>query len=714
VTLYFTLLAFHSSLIAFQLGIPLSHNQKQNAMKASLHFKAIIFSGATFFSSFVFGQNSETKVWVSFENINAVPQLNDKGSLVSSNQAMNQLILNHNIKNVNRPLSNSRNEELNQVVELTCSCDQNSLINDLLSAEKLVKKIEKAPVYQTLDLPNDYSSAFANDYALNLINANAAWDLTHGDPLIRIGVSDQNFYAEHEELAGKFNYYDPTNTATKTHGTSVAITAAGNTNNATGKSSIGYNTSLGLYRMNFNDVLAASYAGCKVVNLSWSSGCSFNSYLQSVVNEVYANGTFIVASAGNGTTCGGAANLVYPAAYQNVFAVSSIGQNNNHERIMGNPNTTHQHNASVDLCAPGYDVPLSSAPGFYTTGNGSSFAAPFVSGTVALMMAVNPCLTNQDIEYILKQTAFKIDSLNPNYAGLLGAGRLDAAEAVEMAKNYKKLTLNSTITQSCTQNSAAIALQITGGNAPLSILWNNGQTDTLINNLTEGTYSVVVTDSNNCRTDSLTVSITYPELTFVPVITHESSINAYDASIDITLNNNINANFSWSNGQNTEDIYGLTAGLYTLNIQTLSGCSVQKTFLIETLNSTNNNNGSSTTTNSANDDNNNNTVVNILENNKHDDFSISQSNSFNNSADVNNMQDLQMIVYPNPTSQNANVKWTGDAKEINVLNTNGQIILNQQIINLNNITLNSLAAGVYHIQLIDFHNNSQTQKLIVQ
>jgi subtilisin family serine protease len=212
----------------------------------------------------------------------------------------------------------------------------------------------------------------------------------------------------------------------------VANIIAGNTNNAIGNSSIGYNTTLSLYRMNYNDMLVATYSGAKVINLSWTSGCSFNTYAQQAIDEVYNNGTFIVASAGNGTTCGGANNLVYPASYNNVFSVTSIGSQDNIERVIGNPNTTHQTNASVDICAPGYDVPISSAPGWYLTNSGTSFAAPFVTGTVALMLSIKPDLTNQEIDSILRLSATNIDLLNPNYVGKIGSGRLNSGLAIQI------------------------------------------------------------------------------------------------------------------------------------------------------------------------------------------------------------------------------------------------------------------------------------------
>jgi hypothetical protein len=695
-------------------------------MNAKTNFKAIILTGMTIISSIAFAQNNESKVWVSFENNNSVPAINNRGNLVSVNPAMNELISRHNIKGVDRPLSNSRNSELKQVIELTCDCDQNTLISDLKAKANLVKRVEKAPVYETLDMPNDYTVAFGTDYALDLINANAAWDITHGNSEVRIGVSDQNFYSEHEELAGKFNYYDATNTATKTHGTAVAIIAGGNTNNGIGKSSIGYNTSLGLYRMNFNDVLAASYAGCKVVNLSWASGCSFNPYVQTALNEIYNNGTFIVASAGNGTTCGSASNLVYPAAYQNVFAVTSIGQNDNHEKTIGNPSTTHQHNASVDLCAPGYDVPLSTAPGFYSLGNGSSFAAPFVSGTVALMMAANPCLKNDDIEYILKSTALNIDSLNPNYAGLLGAGRLNAAAAVEMARDYKKLVLTSFVNPGCDPNAGSITIDITGGNAPYSIVWNNGDTTSVIEGLSEGTYSVVVADSNNCRMDSLTVTLSYPSLSLIPTITNESAVGANDGSIDITFTGDSVLSYTWSNGATTEDIFGLAGGEYFLNLQTASGCAVGKSFTVATLTDTTTNSGDNNEGNSSNtgDDSSNNSGTDTtttsnplppLYNNDNAMGFIGADNTIENqTANQTELEAFEMIVYPNPAVDHATVKWNGNAKVLNVLNANGQTIMSEELNEMIQINLTDLTSGMYQIQIIDFQNQMHTAKLIVQ
>jgi hypothetical protein len=382
--------------------------------------KLFVTSVAALLNVAAFAQSS---VWAKTENIAEVVHS------VEFTHFTNEI----NVK-ITKPLSNSRNPELQNVYQIECDCD----VVDLYAAMHKIpglSGIEFGPEYGTMAEPNDYTATFNENWALDLISANDAWTYTTGDANVTIGVSDMNFYANHEELEGKVTYYDASNSLPKNHGTAVAVIAAGNTNNEVGLSSIGYNSSLALYRMNYNQVLQASYDGVQVVNMSWASSCNYNQYVQAALTEVYNNGTFLVASAGNGGTCGGADNLVYPAAYDHVFAVTSVGEQDNIEKVIGNPTTRHQTNASVDICAPGHNVPLTCAPGWYLTGNGTSFAAPYVTGTVALMIAVNPDITNNEIDSILRVTATNIDSLNPNYAGKIGAGRLNSSLAVRLAYN---------------------------------------------------------------------------------------------------------------------------------------------------------------------------------------------------------------------------------------------------------------------------------------
>ena len=339
-------------------------------------------------------QEEKGKVWITVDDLAILPTLNPKGELTSSSAPFQKIVNQFDITNVVLAFPASKSKELRKVYEIQCNCNQAVLSAAFENTVVGLRKPQEAPVYELMYSPNDYSTLIANDYALNLINAKGAWDITHGSASIIIGISDANFDTTSTELIGKWNYVEEGMTDPNiTHGTEVAITAAGNTNNGIGKSSIGFDSHMRLYSIGFNQILQASYDGVRVINMSWASGCSINDYSQAVIDEIYANGTIMVAAAGNGGTCGGASMLVYPAAYNHVISVTSIGSDDKHERLNAAGSiVTHQHNEFVDISAPGYMVGLITPSGAATYANGTSFASPLVTGTIALMLAVNPCL----------------------------------------------------------------------------------------------------------------------------------------------------------------------------------------------------------------------------------------------------------------------------------------------------------------------------------
>ena len=700
---------------------------------------AALFSMASLLS---FSQQ-DSKVWLTIENSNNVPTENASGVLVSTDANFNAAISSLNITNIQKALPSSRTASLTKVYEVSCDCDVADLYTTLTNNVSVVSKVEYAPVYQTLETPDDYTLSVSNPWALELIGAKDAWNITTGDANVVIAISDQNYFENHEELVGKFVHYDHTNTASQGHGTAVATLAAGATNNTLGKSAIGYNSSLALYRMNYNEVLDASYAGAKVVNLSWTSGCSFNQYLQDVMDEVYNNGTFIIASAGNGSTCGGAENLVYPAAYDKVFAVTSIGENDNHERTIGNPNSTHQHNASVDLSAPGYDVPITAAPGWYLTGSGTSYASPIVAGTVGLMIAANPCLTNIEIEYILKNTSTFIDDLNPAYAGLIGQGRLNAAASVEMAKDFNKMFLNATSFSACTANSGQIDIDIVGGNAPFTTVWSNGATDLNLTDLAGGDYTVTITDAIGCSKDTtITIADVTPTV-FVADVQHVACNGSANGAIDITIiEGTPGYTFEWETGHTTEDLTGLTAGTYRLKITDGNGCSVWGSFnvmeaqaltaTLDVVQPTASTDGDidltveggtapySYTWNTGDVSEDLFGVpagyyqVTVIDANGCD-VMVDKTIQNISTASVNNLESVNINVFPNPTSDYATVTWdNNEVTKLTVVNANGQVVENADVDLQNNYTTQNLNAGMYFINLTDNNNNTNTKKLIVR
>jgi hypothetical protein len=532
-------------------------------------------------SGSIFGQQSGS-VWVKIPSASSMSITGEGETLNTSSDKFNTLIETYNVQSVAKAFPSSRNAGLQEVYELSCSCDENDLLQAVAREHDLFVSPEIGPRYEALFTPDDYFLSVQNDYALNLIKAQDAWNYTTGSSSVVVGITDTNFDPQHEELQGKFTYMTSGLTNSNiAHGTAVAITVGGSTNNSVGKSSVGYNSRLQLRGMNYDEILAASYTGAKIINASWVSGCTFSQYAQDVITEAYNNGSLVVASAGNGTTCGGASNLVFPAAYEHVLAVTSVGPQDNHQRFPGNPSITHQHNASVDICAPGYDVAISSASGSYISGTGSSYASAYVSGTAALILSVNPCLTPENITYILKSSADDIYAANPSYIGMLGTGRLNAHAAIELALTFGTLVVESSVITHCETTEQTVVLDAVSGDAPFTAVWTTGENGMELSATEPGVYGYTVTDANGCIRTGEVILDTITLLSYSADLTHIQCNGENNGSIDLTVTGgNAPYSYSWDNGAATEDLTDLGAGIYRVLITDASGCSVWTSFEI--------------------------------------------------------------------------------------------------------------------------------------
>ena len=127
-------------------------------------------------------------------------------------------------------------------------------------------------------------------------------------------------------------------------------------------------------------------------------------------------------------------------------------------------------------------------------------------------------------------------------------------------------------------STGSIDLSVTGGVSPYTYQWSNGETTQDINNLTEGTYTIIVTDSNGCTIYD-TIVLTEPtDIIFSTTNTNILCHGDSTGSIDISVSGGVSPyTYQWNNGETTQDINNLTEGTYSVIVTDSNGCTVYDT-----------------------------------------------------------------------------------------------------------------------------------------
>lgn len=410
---------------------------------------------------------SETQILVSLKNDSAFAFKSREDKLVCKNQSLNKIYDQYKLKSFERTFSmnNIFSFALSNVYTLSFEGNMDLLVSELRKINKAgdyFHYIERNPVVNYLYDPNDYTlldSVFGIDYALELIHAKEGWDISKGDSNIKIGIIEYGFDTLHSDLGSNYEFLVSTGpfNLNDGHGTFAAGCIASTTDNGFGKSGIGFNCTVTC--VNAEDVMVTTRLNqmidlvvnhhVKVINCSWGF-CGFNQTAQNVINLIHNYGAVIVASAGNGVnalgnnnaSCGPTGNgYMYPASFNNVISVTSVGPNDNHlDSLIGN----HTHNNKIDVCAPGYRILSTTSGNGFAISTGTSFSAPVVAGLCGLILSVNPCLTPDEVSLILTSTCDPVDNLPvnnpPSLIGQLGSGRVNAFNALQMASVFQSGT----------------------------------------------------------------------------------------------------------------------------------------------------------------------------------------------------------------------------------------------------------------------------------
>jgi serine protease len=334
------------------------------------------------------------------------------------------------------------------------------------------------------------------------ISASLAWDVTTGSAATVVAVLDTGI-RPHADLAGRIlpgydmisstqvgndgdgrdaDASDPgdwvlaseadgdcTAENSSWHGTSVAGVIAANTNNSQWMAGINWSAMIlpvrvlgkcGGYDSDIIDGIAwaaglpvpgvpANPYPAHVINMSLGGDGPCTASYQNVILAAYAHGVTraIVAAAGNGSTdvSGHApANCSFLYAVASTTTLGSLARYSNFGAGIDISAPGGQYSAAsgnqriITLSNNGLTVPTTDS---FTYRGGTSLAAPMVSGTVSLMLAVAPNLTFDQVHDILVSTAKPFPGGSTCDTWICGAGIVDANAAVRAAAALAPSTL---------------------------------------------------------------------------------------------------------------------------------------------------------------------------------------------------------------------------------------------------------------------------------
>lgn len=286
-----------------------------------------------------------------------------------------------------------------------------------------------APAWQT-----DEDPYLDQQYALTMTNTIAAWNITVGSATILIAIIDTGIDTTHVEFTGRIaaDSYNPVTGETglaaveddNGHGTMVAGVIAANKDNRVGIAGITQNTQLLVIKANTtnegsfseSDIIEGIYYavdhGADVINLSLGSTYR-NSLTEAAVAYAVAAGVPVVAAAGND----GVTTPMYPASFEDVIAVSALDK----DRTIADYSN---FGTMIDVTAPGSDIITTTREDGYATVSGTSFAAPQVTGIIALYRSLDPDVSLAELRTRLEQSAFDLGVTG--YDEYYGHGLVDA------------------------------------------------------------------------------------------------------------------------------------------------------------------------------------------------------------------------------------------------------------------------------------------------
>ncbi|MCX9010947.1 MAG: S8 family serine peptidase [Candidatus Methanoperedens sp.] len=296
------------------------------------------------------------------------------------------------------------------------SADVPESVSKQLKKNPKIKYVEEDSRVQIADKPSKHQPPQPLQqitWGVARVKAPDAWINSTGKN-VKIAVLDTGISNSHPDLnvSGGINLIGKSKNNKwnddSGHGTHVSGIIAAR-NNSIGI--IGIAPDAELYAVKVLDAYGNGYISDIIEGIDWAVQNNMNVVSMSLgtrtysqaLNDATANaykaGILLVAAAGNN----GDGNLstddvLYPAKFDSVIAVSAI-DSNNIAPVWG------ADGEEVELAAPGIDIYSTWLDGGYVNKSGTSMATPFVSGVAALIKSKNLSLTPQEIRSALAYNA---------------------------------------------------------------------------------------------------------------------------------------------------------------------------------------------------------------------------------------------------------------------------------------------------------------------
>lgn len=333
-------------------------------------------------------------------------------------------------------------------------------------SKKAVLGFESLENKKLLSASND--SYLNTEWGLNSISAFQAWKSTTGSKNEVVAILDSGIDLTHQDLINNiwtnpmdisgdtidndnngylndthgWNFVDNNNDVQDRygHGSHVAGIIGAEGNNGIGLAGVNWNVSLMPLKVmsdtgigSTNSIIKAIdyvvmmkevyHVNIVAVNASWASLGGYSQIMYDEINKLNQSNILFVAAAGNSGS-NSDISLQYPSCYDlpNVISVGALSDDGIHLADLSN-----YGGLNVDLVAPGIMINSTLPYDQYGILSGTSMAAPYVAGAVALLYSAKPDMSMMQVKDSIFSNVDKIPEL---FGKVSTNGKLDIGAAV--------------------------------------------------------------------------------------------------------------------------------------------------------------------------------------------------------------------------------------------------------------------------------------------